>query len=103
MFKYKYLDGKVNKRVDNCLVNLIKYLKDKAFDRVIKLTKGKRSKRQQSITTRHNKNILLRETQKPVRESENTWTMKSTNNSKCYTVSRNSEICNLNETGKTAS
>jgi hypothetical protein len=32
-----------------------------------------------------------------VRESENTWTMKSTNNSKCYTVSRNSEICNLNE------
>lgn len=41
VFKYSYLKGKVNKRVDNCLMNLLKYVRDKYFERMIKLTKGK--------------------------------------------------------------
>ena len=39
VFKYAYLKGKVNKRVDNCLVNLLKFVRDKYFERLIKLTK----------------------------------------------------------------
>lgn len=41
VFKRLYLKGKVNKRVDNCFVNLMKYSRDAAFDRLIKMTKGK--------------------------------------------------------------
>ena len=40
-FKYYYITGKYNKRVDNCLVNLQTYTQDKLFKRLIKLTKGK--------------------------------------------------------------
>ena len=32
VFKYKYLKGKVKKRVDKCLVNLIKFSRDKVFE-----------------------------------------------------------------------
>ena len=41
VFKYTYLNGKANKRVDKCLVNLIKFNRDKTFERIKKLTKGK--------------------------------------------------------------
>ena len=39
-FKYNYLKGKYNKRVDSVLVNLIKFSRDMSFSRIIKLTKG---------------------------------------------------------------
>ena len=32
VFKYKYLKGKLNKRVDKCFLNLIKFNRDKIFD-----------------------------------------------------------------------
>ena len=48
VFKRLYLGGKVNKRVDRCLVNLTKYVWDKGFDRLIRLTKGKLTSAQQT-------------------------------------------------------
>ena len=39
VFKRVYLGGKTNKHIDNCLVNLVKFSHDKAFDRGIKLQK----------------------------------------------------------------
>ena len=39
-FKYNYLKGKFNKRVDTTLINLITFARDKVFESVIKLTKG---------------------------------------------------------------
>ena len=41
VLKYSYLRGKFNKRVDVCLLGLIKFNRDKIFQRLIKLTKGK--------------------------------------------------------------
>ena len=41
VFKYNYLKGKHNKRVDVCLLQLIKYNRDMTFKRAIKLVKGK--------------------------------------------------------------
>jgi len=32
VFKRVYLGGKVGKRIDCCLVNLVKFSRDKAFD-----------------------------------------------------------------------
>lgn len=52
-FKYKYLKGKFNKRVDVCLVNLIKYARDKVFGRMIDLTKGASGYRARLIYERH--------------------------------------------------
>ena len=40
VFKYKYLKGIVNRRVDKCLVNLLKFSRDKVSERISKLTKG---------------------------------------------------------------
>jgi hypothetical protein len=43
VFKYNYLNGKHNKRVDVCLLQLVKFARDMAFKRVIKLLKHKDS------------------------------------------------------------
>lgn len=50
--KYFYLDGKKVKRLDKSLHVLLKYVRDKSVDRIIKNVKGKH--------TIHTKNILLR-------------------------------------------
>ena len=39
----------MNKRIDSCLLYLLKYVCDKTFDRLIKLTKGKTSSRIKTI------------------------------------------------------
>jgi hypothetical protein len=36
-FKYKYLRGKYNKRVDVCLINLLKYSRDKVIQTIIQI------------------------------------------------------------------
>ena len=60
-FKYNYLKGKCNKRVDNCLLSLLKFVRDKYFERLIKLTKGKCNYKMRVIQDRHNKSKGLRE------------------------------------------
>ena len=52
-FKYRYLKGKFNKRVDVCLVNLVKYARDKVFGRMIDLAKGASGYRARLIHERH--------------------------------------------------
>jgi len=58
-FKRVYLKGLVNKRVDVCLVNLVKFSRDKAFDRAIKLTKGKSTYRTSVIASRHKESLKI--------------------------------------------
>ena len=52
-FKYKYLKGKVNRRVDKCLVNLVKHSRNQVFSRLIKMTKGRNTLRLQKIHRSH--------------------------------------------------
>lgn len=59
VFKYQYLKGKYNKRVDKCLLALLKYDRDKSFDRLIKLTKGKSTNKLRIIHQRHQKSLEL--------------------------------------------
>ena len=51
--KYSYLQKKPNRRVDKCIHILLKITHDKEFERAIKLTRGKRSKRLTEIWKRH--------------------------------------------------
>ena len=41
VFKHHYLKGKQNRRVDTCLINLLKYDRDRSYKRLINLTKNK--------------------------------------------------------------
>ena len=45
VLKYIYLNGKVNKCVDKCIHKLLKISRDKTFERIIKLTKGKKKRK----------------------------------------------------------
>ena len=53
VLKHVYLAGKVNKRMDKCIHTLLLYARDKAFQRLIKLHKGKLTHRLSTITSRH--------------------------------------------------
>ena len=59
VFKRIYLKGKINKRVDNCLVNLLKYARDMGFDLLIKMTKGKLTYRINIVHGRHNQSMSM--------------------------------------------
>ena len=92
VFKYCYLKGKVNKRVDNCLVNLQKYTRDKTFERVIKLTKGKSTHRLKLIHDRHNKSKAL--TMDNIeRVDDSKWRVNSTDGCNTYTVTKQEHAC----------
>ena len=53
VLKHIYLKGKVNKRVDRCTHVLLKFPRDKAFERLVKLEKGKVTGHIHIIMTRH--------------------------------------------------
>lgn len=53
VLKYIYLRGKVNRRVDTCVHALIKIARDKFFERIVKLSKGKCSLKLDDIRKRH--------------------------------------------------
>lgn len=59
VLKRVYLGGEVGKRIDCCLVNLVKFSRDKAFDRAIKLTKGKQTYRLSNVVTRHRQSLEI--------------------------------------------
>ena len=53
VLKVVYLDSKQNRRVDYLLTVLLRFAKDKAFEQIQKLEKGKSSHRIKEINKRH--------------------------------------------------
>ncbi len=92
VFKYQYLKGKTNKRLDNCLLNLLKYVRDKTFDRLIKLTKGKVTARINIIQERHLRSLSLSSGSVKTEDS-NTWTVLAEDGKSTYNVSKLLETC----------
>ena len=41
VLKYVYMEGKVNKRLDNCIYVLLKLERDKGYEHLVKIEKGK--------------------------------------------------------------
>ena len=78
VFKYNYLNGKRNKRVDRCLLQLVKFARDMAFKRAVKFLKDKDSYRLTEIKKRHQKSLELPLTNVTV-VSENAWNVKYAN------------------------
>ena len=92
VFKYNYLKGKANKRVDNCMVNLLQYIRDKSFDRAIKLTKGKSTAKMKLISDRHNKSKAMC-TDNVVEDGESRWQICSETSSLTYTILQQANYC----------
>jgi hypothetical protein len=57
--KQVYMQGRVNRRVDKCLHVLLQLAQDKAFERLIKLEKGKTTSRLSVIEARHRASLDL--------------------------------------------
>ena len=57
--KQVYMQGRVNRRVDKCLHVLLRLARDKAFDRLVKLEKGKNTSRLSVIHARHKASLEL--------------------------------------------
>lgn len=93
VLKYVYLKGKVNKRLDKCVGVLLKLARDKGFDRLVKLEKGKNTERITMIRTRHLASLkmpltLVRET-----EEYQTWEISSVTQGVLYHVSKLTSHC----------
>ena len=87
VFKYNYLKGKFNKRVDTCLFNLLKFVRDKSFERLIKLTKGKCHYKLKVIQDRHGKSKGM--SYKLINKvGESKWTVQSEDTRSTYTVTQ---------------
>ena len=95
VFKRLYLGGKVNKRVDSCLVNLLKFARDQCIGRVIQLTKGKANYRNTQIEKRHrsSQSISLANVE-PSNEKE--WKVTSLDEKNIYEVQRIHSKCPKN-------
>ena len=85
VFKRLYLGGKVNKRVDSCLVNLLKFAGNQCFGRVIQLTKGKANYRITQIETCHQRGQNMPLTNVEL-SSDRSWKVTSLDEKKVYEV-----------------
>ena len=93
VFKYNYLNGKHNKRVDVCLLQLVKFARDMAFKRAIKLLKRKDNYRLKEIKKRHGRSLEMSLKNVAV-VGDNAWEVKSANsNYNTYSVSCVSKSC----------
>jgi hypothetical protein len=92
VLKYIYMKGHVNKRLD-CIIHLLmKYARDKAFDRIAKIEKGKSTKRTKAIHDRHLKSLEL-----PISsvtdDGKDSWQVQSQTSKVMYSVTRDYEKC----------
>lgn len=96
--KYHYLKGRKNKRMDLCINALLQYIKDKSFERFIKLVKNSYSAKEDRIVTSHNAAIKLLDNVLVDDHSpyNNLWTINSaTEKNVSYTVRKVKETCDL--------
>ena len=93
VLKYIYMKGKVNKRVDKC-IHVLKFARDKAFERLVKLEKGKVTARIHVIMARH-----LASQKSPTHlvteQSDTSWIVTSHDGQRDYYVTWETDGCQL--------
>eukprot|EP00111_Clytia_hemisphaerica_P020399 TCONS_00060107-protein len=92
VIKYIYLQDKHNRRLDVCLFQLIKFNRDKIFERCTKQTKGKLTHKSGMIHQRHKESLLLKKSNISS-TSEKLWIVKSENRQAEYNIEMVSERC----------
>ena len=88
LLKVVYLQGKQNRRLDHLLSILLKIARDKGFERLQKLHKGKVSHRSCELNRRHKKaEEMVSSRLTPILLSDDTWQVESQSNPlACYVV-----------------
>ena len=86
VFKYEYLKGKVNKRVDRCIHMLLQYDRNKAFDRIVKLTKGKSTQKLKMISERHQAGLTI--PLNTIYTVDDGWKVKSQSQDQLYEIKK---------------
>ncbi|XP_063969505.1 uncharacterized protein LOC135157532 isoform X1 [Lytechinus pictus] len=90
--KYIYMKGFANRRVDKCVTLLMQFVRDKTFDRLVKLQKGKKSRRINDIDSRHRQSLKLDSS--AVKEvCANKWEVSSSDGKHVYIVEKNVACC----------
>ena len=95
VLKVVYLNSKQNRCVDHLLTVLLRFARDKAFERIHKLEKGKSSHRIKEINKRHRSaEEMMSSGILPIQDSENSWKVASQKTKeKYYIVTRVKEEC----------
>lgn len=97
VFKYGYLKGKYNKRLGNCLIDLLKYVRDKSFERIIRNTKGKSKHKLNVIYDRHNKCKEMKIDDVKCIEDGLKWIVKGEDGRNSYTITKHDPSCAKND------
>ena len=92
VLKYIYMKGNVNKRLDSIIHLLMKYARDKAFDRITKIEKGKSTKRTKVIHDRHLKSLEL-PISSVTEEGKDSWQVQSQSSEIIYNVTKECDEC----------
>ena len=93
--KYNYLGGKYNKRVDTLLLNLVKFSRDKQFQRAIKLTKGKPSHRMRRLHKNHLSSLSPKTSAVSKTEEEGSYCISSEETKRNYFCKIISTVCHV--------
>lgn len=93
--KYIYLDGKKIKRLDKAIHCLLKFIRDKIFDRLITLEKGKISSKIYNLRKRHRESSKLYP-ESAIKLCDDEWQIKSASRSGEYYIIRKNKECNSN-------
>ena len=95
VLKVVYLYSKQNRRVDHLLTVLLRFARDKAFEQIQKLEKGKSSHRIKEINKRHGlAEEMMSSGILPIQCSENSWKVASQKTKeKNYIVTKVKEEC----------
>jgi hypothetical protein len=87
VLKYLYMKGRVNKRVDKCMHILLNVSRDKAFERLIKLEKGKSSHKISCIRKRHMTSLSM-STSAITEKAKDTWIVVSSDECCSYVINK---------------
>ena len=95
LLKYVYMRGRINKRVDKLLHILMKVARDKGFERLCKLEKGKISGRLSLIRKRHFESTRLSDTS-VTQVNSSQWMVTSSDSTRQYTICEDMKVCSIN-------
>ena len=95
LIKYIYMRGRSNRRIDKLLHILMKVARDKAFERLCKLEKGKVSGQLALIRKRHIESTKL-PTQSVTQCNNTQWSVTSSDDTREYTVCEETQMCPVN-------
>ena len=94
VLKYVFLKRRVNKRLDKFIYILLKFARDKGFERLIKFEKEISTERLSMVSARHKSNLKLSFVQKSPGDKLSTWTVTSSDeNQKCYYITLENRTC----------